>query len=187
LPGPVETVLYRGHRRIFPNDVVIQFDLATELRKARLNLADCVPYCRLREARAIRIPPIRRNFGALSLGNKVAPSDRGTDRGPGVFFVVSPSCKLLFQNIQIDFVQMPSRMGLQPAFAQVRCDHRPKMVHTASDGLIGDRDPAFCQQIFDVAQGKPDVKPDRLLDDFGRKAIAAIADLIIADGTATGQ
>jgi hypothetical protein len=59
------------------------------------------------------------------------------------------------------------------AFAQVRCDHRPKMVHTASDRLIGDRDPAFCQQIFDVAeaQGKPDVKPDRLLDDFGREPV----------------
>jgi hypothetical protein len=49
-------------------------------------------------------------------------------------------------DFQIDFVQMPSRMGLEPAFAQVRCDHRPKMVHTASDGLIGDHDPAFANK-----------------------------------------
>jgi hypothetical protein len=40
-------------------------------------------------------------------------------------------------DFQIDFVQMPSRMGFGPAFAQVRCDHRPEMVHPAPDGLIG--------------------------------------------------
>ena len=35
------------------------------------------------------------------------------------------------------------------------------------------------EQILDVAetQGEPDIKPDRLLDDFGREAVAAIADL----------
>jgi hypothetical protein len=51
------------------------------------------------------------------------------------------------------------------------------------------RHPAFRQQIFDVAeaQREPNIEPDRVLDDFGRKAIAAIADLIIADGTAIGQ
>ena len=44
----------------------------------------------------------------------------------------------------------------------------------APDGL----DPAFRQQIFDVveAQREPNIEPDRVLDDFGRKAIAAIAD-----------
>jgi hypothetical protein len=69
-------------------------------------------------------------------------------------------------------------MGFGSAFAQVRCDHRPEMVQPAPDGLIGDHDPAFRQQIFDVAeaQGEPNLEPDRVLDDFGRKAIAAIAD-----------
>ena len=39
-------------------------------------------------------------------------------------------------------------------------------------------DPAFRQQIFDVAeaQREPNIEPDRVLDDFGRKAIAAVAD-----------
>src|SRR5437660_11876264 len=32
---------------------------------------------------------------------------------------------------------MPGRMGFGSAFAQVSCDHRPKMVHPAPDGLIG--------------------------------------------------
>src|SRR6202022_844805 len=78
-----------------------------------------------------------------------------------------------------DFVQVPRRMGFGSAFAQVRCDHRPEMVHPAPDGLIGDHDPAFRQQIFDVAeaQREPNIEPDRLLDDFGREAVAAVADL----------
>jgi hypothetical protein len=44
------------------------------------------------------------------------------------------------------------------------------MVHPAPDSFVGHHDTAFRQQIFDVAkaQGKPDVKPDRLLDDFQR-------------------
>ena len=92
-------------------------------------------------------------------------------------------------DFQIDFVQMPSRMGFGSAFAQVRCDHRPEIVQPAPDGLVGDHDPAFRQQIFDVAeaQRESNIEPDRVLDDFGRKAIATIADFIIADGTAIGQ
>ena len=53
-----------------------------------------------------------------------------------------------------------------------------KMVHPAADGLIGNQDPTLSQQILDVveAQREPNIEPDRVLDDFGRKAIAAIAD-----------
>ena len=60
-----------------------------------------------------------------------------------------PQGKTLFRDFQIDFVQVPSRMGFGSAFAQVRCDHRPEMVHPAPDGLIAEHDPAFRQQIFD--------------------------------------
>ena len=81
-------------------------------------------------------------------------------------------------DLQIDLVQMPGRMGLRPPFAQVRRDPRPEMVHPAPDRLIGNNNPAFGQQILDVAeaQRKPEIDPDRVLDDFGRKAIAAITD-----------
>ena len=53
------------------------------------------------------------------------------------------------------------------------------MVYPTAHGLIGHQDPALSQQILDVveAQSEPDIKPDRLLDDFGREAVAAIADL----------
>src|SRR5207248_3287763 len=82
-------------------------------------------------------------------------------------------------DFEIDLVEMPDRMGLGSAFAQVCCDHRSKMVHPAPNGFIGHQDPALGQQILDVtiAQSEPDIKPDRLLDDFGREAVAAIADL----------
>src|ERR1019366_563167 len=39
-------------------------------------------------------------------------------------------------DFEIDFVQMPSRIGLGSAFAQVRCDLRPKMVHPAPNSLV---------------------------------------------------
>jgi hypothetical protein len=82
-------------------------------------------------------------------------------------------------DFQIDLVEMPDGMGLRPAFTQVSRDHGSKMVHPAANGLIGDHDPALGKQILDIpeAHGEPDIKPDRLLDDFGREAVAAIADL----------
>ena len=69
-------------------------------------------------------------------------------------------------------------MRLWPTFAQVGCDPRPEMAHPAPDRLIGDDNPAFSQQILDLAEAEREavIKPDRVLDDFGRKAIAAIAD-----------
>src|SRR5271157_435494 len=64
------------------------------------------------------------------------------------------------------------RMGIGPAFAQVCRDPRPEMIDPASDRLIGDDNPAFRQQILDVAEAQREaiIKPDRVLDDFGWKA-----------------
>src|SRR5512139_4204505 len=67
--------------------------------------------------------------------------------------------------------------GLGSAFTQVRCDQRPEMVYPAPDGLVGDRNAAFCQQVFDVAQaqGEPEVQPNRLLNDRWWESVAAVA------------
>ena len=83
-------------------------------------------------------------------------------------------------DFQIDFVKMPSRIGFGSAFAQVRRDHRSEVVHPAPDSFVGHHDTTFRQQIFDVAkaQGKPDVKPDRLLDDFQREPVPLVADFL---------
>src|SRR5208283_4454603 len=82
-------------------------------------------------------------------------------------------------DLEIDLIEMPSRMWLRPAFAKIGRDLGSKMVHPAAYRLIGHHDSAFRWQILDVAeaQGEPNIKPDRLLDDFGREAVAAIADL----------
>ena len=90
-------------------------------------------------------------FRRLPLRSSLKP---GMNPGNGSSVPESPRGKALFRDFQIDFVQMPSRMGFGSAFAQVRCDHRPEMVHPAPDGLIGDHDPAFRQQIFDVAEAQ---------------------------------
>ena len=76
-------------------------------------------------------------------------------------------------DLEIDFVEMPGHMRLRPAFAKIGSDLGSKMVHPAAHRLIGNQDPTLSQQILDVAeaQGEPDIKPDRLLDDFGREAV----------------
>src|SRR5580693_6089438 len=82
-------------------------------------------------------------------------------------------------DLDIDFVEMPDGMRLRPAFAQICRDLGTKMVHPAAHRLIRNHDSAFRYQILNIpqAQGEPDIKPDRLLDNRGREAVAAIADL----------
>src|ERR1700745_1091142 len=72
---------------------------------------------------------------------------------------------------------MPGRMRLGTASAQVRCNQRPEMVDPATSGLIGQNDPAFRQQILNVAkaQSETQIEPYRLLDDFGRKPVPFVA------------
>jgi hypothetical protein len=96
-------------------------------------------------------------------------------------------------DFQIDFIQMLYRVRLGAAFTQVRRDHRPEMIYPASDGFAGDRNPAFRQQNFDIAkaQGEPEIKPDRLLNDLARISVSVVADFLhrhgyrTAEGTAT--
>ena len=70
-------------------------------------------------------------------------------------------------------------MRLRPAFAKIGRYLGSKVVHPAAHRLIGNDDSAFRQQILNVteAQSEPDIKPDRLLDNLGREAVAAIINL----------
>src|ERR1700730_14094306 len=88
-----------------------------------------------------------------------------------------------------DRVFSASRIGFGSAFAQVRRDHRSEVVHPASNSFVGHHDTEFRQQIFDVAeaQGKPDVKPDRLLDDFQREPVPFVADFLHPPGYLTAS
>src|SRR5271154_6229372 len=98
-------------------------------------------------------------------------------------------------DLEIDLIQMPRRVGLGPPATQVRGEHRPEMVCPAPNGLVGHRNAAFCQQVFDVAQaqGEAEVEPDRLLNDRWWEPVAAVADSLHPVGyrpareTATSQ
>ena len=70
-------------------------------------------------------------------------------------------------------------MRRRPAFAKIGRDLGSKMFHPAAHGFIRHQDPALSQQILDFAeaQGEPDIKPDRQLDDLGSEAVATTADL----------
>ena len=60
-------------------------------------------------------------------------------------------------DLEIDLVEMPSRMWLRPTFARIRRDLGFKMVHPAAHRLIGNHDSAFRQQILDVAEAQRDL------------------------------
>src|SRR5271170_3312490 len=73
---------------------------------------------------------------------------------------------------------MPDRVRSGAALAQVRCDHGPEMIDPASDSFVRDRDAPFGQQVFDVSetQSEPEIEPDRLVNDLGRKTVPRVAD-----------
>src|SRR5207245_518097 len=81
-------------------------------------------------------------------------------------------------DLEIDLVEMPGGMGLGPALSKIGRDLGPEVVGPATHGLVGHGDPAFGQQILDIAeaQGEPNIQPNRLLDDLRREAVAAVAD-----------
>ena len=59
-------------------------------------------------------------------------------------------------DLEIDLVEMPSRMRLRPAFAKIGRDLGSKMVHPAAHRLIGNHDSAFRQQILNVTEAQLD-------------------------------
>ena len=81
-------------------------------------------------------------------------------------------------DFQIDLIQMPRGARLRTALSQTGGDRWPEVIDPASNALVGDRDPALGEQVFDVskAQRKPDVKPDCLLNDLRREPITGVAD-----------
>ena len=70
-------------------------------------------------------------------------------------------------------------MGLGLATSKISGDHGSEVSQPAAHRLIGDHDPAFGQQILDIAEaeGEPGIKPDGLLNDYGWEAISSVADL----------
>src|SRR5689334_10603582 len=73
---------------------------------------------------------------------------------------------------------MPAIAWLRAPPAQPAGDYGPELQHPAPHRFVGDLDPTLGEQFLDVAvaQGEAEIQPDRLLDDLGREAMAAVAE-----------
>ena len=67
--------------------------------------------------------------------------------------------------------------------AQPSRDRGTELQHPSPHCFVGDVEPSFGQQFLDiaVAQGEAEIEPDRVLDDLGREAMAAVAERAHAD------
>jgi hypothetical protein len=73
-------------------------------------------------------------------------------------------------------IEVPSRARAWAALPQLARDHRAEFQHPAPHRFIGDVEPTLGEQFLhvSVAQGEAEIKPDRMLNDLGRKAMTAI-------------
>ena len=87
-------------------------------------------------------------------------------------------------DLEVDFVQMPSRVGPGSALAQVGRNPGPEMDRPTANGLVRNRDVALRQQIPDVAEAEreSEIKPSIPLNDLGQGQITRIADFIYQIG-----
>jgi hypothetical protein len=74
-------------------------------------------------------------------------------------------------------------LGRGPTLPQPSRDRGTELQHPASHRFVGDFEPAFGQQFLDIAiaQGEAEIQPDRVLDELGREAMAAVAERNHAD------
>src|SRR5689334_2120520 len=70
-------------------------------------------------------------------------------------------------------ITRPRAMPTQPS-----CDRGTELQYPAPHRFVGNVEPSVRQQFLDiaVAQGEAEIKPDRVLDDLGREAMAAVAE-----------
>jgi hypothetical protein len=76
-------------------------------------------------------------------------------------------------------VEVPPVARAWAAPSQLTCDPGPEFQNPAPHRLIGNIEPALGEQILHVAtaQGEPEIQPDRVLDDWRRKAMSAIREM----------
>src|SRR6516165_476554 len=80
-------------------------------------------------------------------------------------------------------VKMPAVARPRATPAQPSRDRGTELQHPTPHRFIGDVEPAFGQQLLDiaVAKGEAKVEPNRVLDDLGREAMATVAERGHAD------
>jgi hypothetical protein len=67
-----------------------------------------------------------------------------------------PQVHLLATDLDEHLVQMPASMRFRPSRPKPSCDDRAEGEDPASNGLVGDRDPALGHHLLDVAKAGDD-------------------------------
>ncbi len=85
-------------------------------------------------------------------------------------------------------VEMPAIRRSRTIAADLASVGAPELKRPTALRLVGDIDAAFGKQILNVAlaQRKPEIQPDGVLDDLGRKAVASVGRAGHADRCRTG-
>ena len=129
------------------------------------------------------------HFAKESLGSSLVPAFSDQDvQNIAILIHCSPEVKLLTLNLHEDFINMPSvTQSVSVAFDRAGV-FRSELETPEADGLVGDDDPPFSQQILYIskAQREPMVQPHGMTDNFGRKSVASVAGFhepIVADHT----
>src|SRR5215469_12048254 len=125
-------------------------------------------------------PP--RLFTVAACGS-LKPAPDGRLRGAYPHLLCSSALPLLVVRSRRTLVEVPAIARPRTAAAQPSCNHRSELQHPTPDRFIGNIEPALGEQFLDVAiaQGETQIKPDRVLDDHRRKAMAAVAERSHAD------
>jgi len=95
----------------------------------------------------------------------------------------TPQIHALAGDAHHHLVEMPAIARPRATPTQASRDRGTELPHPAPHRFVGDVEPSFGQQLLDiaVAQGEVEIEPDRVLDDLGRGAMAAVAERSHAD------
>ena len=88
----------------------------------------------------------------------------------------SPEVKLLTLNLHEDFINMPGVAQSAPLASNRAGVFRSELETPEADGLVGDDDPPFSQQILDISKAEREtmVEPDGVADDFSWETMFSI-------------
>ena len=109
------------------------------------------------------------HFAKESLGSSLVPAFSDQDiQHIAILIHCSPQVKLLTLNLHEEFVNMPGVTQSTPLASDRAGVFRSELETPEADGLVGDDDPPFSQQIFDIsiAEREPVVEPNGTTDDF---------------------
>src|ERR1700722_10529873 len=121
--------------------------------------------CRLQE---LCHEPLRRAAVSTALDEDV--------EGKAILINGAPEPVWLAGDRDDDLIHMPFVAASRRALADLISERLAELLSPLAHGLVGHANPAGRQYLLDhaQAQGKPEVEPHRITDDFRRKAMAAI-------------